>query len=300
MYPPRDADYAERTSAQHERGGVSRRAALGTIAAVGISGLGEPSAASARGHTASVPLPDLADPKANLHALLKILASTDPREAVISFSAGRVYACISEHPPVPLFGSHSICVARGKARQDGSFLLRQHIVGFRTHFDTETFIEEFVNPVTGKSLGLPLTDYHVSDIDYRLDGTFARVKSAPVQIRQAGPRAWTQADGIVAFSDDAITLAPGPHQPKVDVVTRFANAGDLANPGVSSAMSWMSFSAVDPFRAWLGMTEPGLQLWHVYGRKVRTPAALPAYIRQVADSRFPGLFELPQFLPTEA
>jgi hypothetical protein len=284
---------------QSDRGIASRRAALRTIAAAGIAGVSGSAAALAKGRKSTLPQLDLSDPKVNLLALQKILASTDPRETAISFSAGRVYACINERSPIPLFGTHSIAVARAMAREDGSFLLRQHIVGFRTQFNSETFIEHLVNPVTGEKLDLPLTDYHVNDSEYRFDGTFARTKHTPVRINQAGPRPWSQADGIVALSDDALTTTPGPNQPKVDAVTRFAFAQDLANLRVSSAASWFSFSAVDPFRPWLRMTEPGFQLWHVYGRKVRKPSDLPAYIRQVADRRFPGLFELPQFLPSD-
>lgn len=290
-----DSDPADRRAAAPGRGGVSRRAALGTVVAAGVAALGASSVTLAARRKSAPQLPDLADPKANLQALLKIFASTDEREAAVSFTAGRVYACISERPPIPLFGTHAICVARARARADGSFLLRQHIVGFRTRFDTEAFIEEFVNPVTGENIRLPFTDYHVSDIDYRLDGTFARAPAGEIRIREAGPRAWSQDDGVVALSDDSMPAAPGPHQPKIDVVTRFANARDLADPDVRSAPSWISFSAVDPFRPWLRMNAPGLQLWHVHGRKARTLADLPAYIRQVADERFPGLFELPYF-----
>jgi hypothetical protein len=278
----------------HGRGGISRRAALATAAAAAALGASDATLAASR-KAESLAVPDLADPKANLQALLKILASTDERATTVSFSAGRVYACISERAPIPLFGTHSIGVARARARPDGSFLLRQHIVGFRTRFDTEAFIEEFVNPVTGENVRLPFTDYRVSDVDYRLDGTFARAQPAEIRINAAGPRPWTHHDGIVALSDDSMPAAPGPHQPKIDVVTRCATVRDLADPGVHSAASWFSFSAVDPFRPWLKMNVPGMQLWHVYGRKARTLADLPGYIRQVADERFPGLFELPYF-----
>jgi hypothetical protein len=300
MHIPPDEVPGDPSPALPARRSLTRRDALGTIAAAGVAGVVTSAASAAAARAPALEALDLDDPKVNLGALLKILASTDPRETVISFSAGRVYACISERSPIPLFGTHSIAVARARARPDGSFLLRQHIVGFRTHFNSEAFIEQFVNPITDEKLDLPLTDYHVNDSDYRLDGTFARVQSATVQMNQAGPRPWSQADGIVALSDDALTTAPGLHQPKVDVVTRFAFAHDLARPRVRSAPSWFSFSAVDPFRPWLRMTEPGFQLWHVYGRKVRGPSDLPAYIRQVADSQFPGLFDLPQFLPSDA
>ena len=299
MHNPPDRAPGNPSPAPAERRSLTRRDALGTIAAAGVASVATAAASAAGARAPTLKALDLDDPKANLLALLKILGSTDPREAVISFSAGRVYACMSERSPLPLFGTHSIAVARAMARPDGSFLLRQHIVGFRTRFNSEKFIEQFVNPVTGEQINLPLTDYHVSDMDYRLDGTFANVKPTPVRINQAGPRPWSRADKIVALSDDALTTTAGPHQPKVDVVTRFAFAQDLASPRVSSAPSWFSFSAVDPFRPWLRMNEPGFQLWHVYGRKVRTRADLPGYINQVAEQRFPGLFELPYFSATD-
>jgi hypothetical protein len=276
---------------------LNRRVAVGGIAAVAVvSGAGAttppPGTRSSDAGQRAIDLGPLRD---NLGALLRMLASTDPRETVYNFAAGRVYACIAGRAPVPLFGTHSISAARGRAREDGTFVLRQHIVGFRTRFDTEDIIDAMTNPVTGEMVQLPLTDYGRYDSDYRADGTYALVGSAPRRISALGRRPWSESGGIVVMSDDTLQSAPGPMQPKVDVVTRYATVNDLTDPRVSSASSWFSFSAVDPFRPWLKMREPGLQLWHVYGRKVRSPGEMPAYIRRVAADRFPTLFNLPPF-----
>jgi hypothetical protein len=151
------------------------------------------------------------------------------------------------------------------------------------------------NPVTGETVALPLTDYGMNDTDYRVDGTYALVKPESRRISTLGPRPWSDAGGIVALSDDTFQIDPGPLQPKIDVVTRYATTRELVDPAVTSAASWFSFSAIDPFRSWLKMREPGLQLWHVNGRKVRSPAEMPQYIREVAAQRFPALFNLPPF-----
>lgn len=246
--------------------------------------------------SAATPAVDLSKPADNLRVLMKILASTDPGEVVLSYGSGRVYACLSGRAPVPLFGTHSASVARAKAAPDGSFVLRQHIIGFRTAVDQEEMIDTMVNPVTGQTITLPPTDYGVGDTDYRLDGTFSLAATTPPrQLNRAGPRPWSVADGIVSMSDDSVSPIPGPGQPKIDVVTRSAMASDVLDPAIKSPNSWFSFTAVDPFRPWLKMTEPGFQLWHLTGRKVTSPEALPAFIRQTVAKRFPRLFELPSF-----
>jgi hypothetical protein len=86
---------------------VNRRTAIGGLAVVGLA------TAQASPPDHAVPVIDLTALRDNLHALLKILASTDPREAVCHYAAGRVYACITGRAPIPLFGTHSISVARG-------------------------------------------------------------------------------------------------------------------------------------------------------------------------------------------
>ncbi len=268
---------------------LSRRSAIGGMAGVGLAST---AGLSAR---ATEPSIDLSSPRDNLRALLKMLASTDPGEKVFHFAAGRVYACISARAPIPLFGTHSIGIARGALRPDGGFRLREHVVGFRTRFETEIVIEEMRNPVTGETVKLPLTDYGIYDTEYRADGTYALVKPEPRRLSAFGPKPWSEAGGIVALSDDAMQAESGPLQPKIDVISRFATARELADPGVTSAASWFSFSAVDPFRPWLKMPVPGLQLWHVHGRKVASPSQLPEYIRRVAAQRFPDLFDLPSF-----
>ena len=239
---------------------------------------------------------DLNDPKSNLHALLKILGSTNPKEVVVSFGTGRVYACMDGEPPVPLFGTHSISTARSMRRDDGTFVARQHIVGFRTEFGTETIIDRGINPVTGEAVDLPITDYGISDTEYGFDGTFAiRRDGTRVKTNKSAPRPWSIENGIVALNDDSILAEPGPIHPKVDVVTRYASLADIIDPQTNSAASWFNFSAVDPFRPGLKMPVLGFQLWHVAGRKVEGVTDLPEFIARFAAKRFPDLTDLPAF-----
>jgi hypothetical protein len=232
----------------------------------------------------------------NLRSLQKILASTDERHVVVSWTAGRVYACMMGKPPVPLFGTHAVAAGRARGRTDGSFMLRQRIVGFRTGFDDVKPMTTMPNPVTGAVIELPYTDYGIGDSDYRHDGTFAlRPGQAPIRLSAFGPRPWSITGDVASFSDDALAVAPQILQPKVDAVTRFATVDELLDPAVTSANSWISFSAVDPFRPWLKMPEAGFQLWHVYGRKASDPGGLPDYIAAFVAERFPDLFDIPAF-----
>jgi hypothetical protein len=236
---------------------------------------------------------DFSRPAMITKALLKILGSTDPKQTVVSFAAGRVYGCIDKEPPVPLFGTHSVATARAKVIDENTFILRQHIIGFRTAFGTEDVIDSMRNPVTNEVVELPLTDYGVGDTLYSAEGVFALRKGERIQMGTAGPRNWSQDGDVLAIQDDSILRTPGPIHPKVDVVTRYAEIRDITNARVTSARSWLNFSAVDPFRPWLKMRQPGFQLWHVAGRKVPDMDSLPDYIKRFVIQRFPRLMEIP-------
>lgn len=255
-------------------------------------------ATSPRGVTAATPAaaappPDFNRPTLNLLALLKILGSTDPRAVPMSYGTGRVYACISEQPPIPLFGTHSVSVTRSRLRPDGSFVLRQRIIGFRTEFDGELPIERMKNPVTGETVELPITDYGVADLDYRLDGTYASRVGGPVtKLDRPTVRPWRIDTGVLELHDDSLLSGTGPAQPKADVVTRFAPLREIVDDSVHAARSWFSFSAIDPFRPWLKMDRAGFQLWHVHGRSVDAARPLPEFIDRFVRERFPTLLEI--------
>lgn len=251
--------------------------AASAAAAVGISSRQSSRAASVPSLSA-----DFSDPKANLLALLKIQASTDPKQVTTTYGTGRVYACITGIAPIPLFGTHSISTTRARLKADGGFVLRQHIMGFRTAFESETVIDSMKNPVTGKLVELPLTDYGTRDTEFA------------VGINNVA-RPWSIEGDTLALSDDAVRPEPGPSQPKIDVITRYARTTDLLDPAVKSAESWFNFSAVDPFRPWLQMNQPGFQLWHVSGRKVSNVGQMPAFIAKAARERFTEPFDLPEF-----
>lgn len=273
---------------------VNRRQALAGLSAASIVlGGGATEAAAAQKGAPVARAPDFNAPALNLLALLKILGSTDPQAVSLTYGTGRVFACIAERRPVPLFATHSVSAVRSRLRADGSFVLRQHIIGFRTPIDSETPIEHMVNPVTGESIDLPFTDYGTSDTDYRLDGTYAlRADGTNEKTDHPVVRPWKVDAGILSIDDDSLLVGTGPRQPKIDVVTRFARVEEILDPKLSSPRSWFDFSAVDPFRPWLKMREPGFQLWHVHGRKVDADAPLPAFIASFIEARFPKLLEL--------
>lgn len=266
---------------------IDRRELLLCAASAGLLASGRATA------VAPIVTTDFGQAAANLGALLKILGSTNPDEVAVTYGTGRVFACLNGEQPVPLFSTHSVSAARSRLRPDGSFLLRQHIIGFRTAFESESIIDRMSNPLTGESVDLPLTDYGIGDVDYRLGGTYAlRAGVEPTRLNRPSIRPWTIDAGTLAISDDAVLAGVGPAQPKIDAVTRFARVEEILDEKVASARSWFSFSAVDPFRPWLKMRQLGFQLWHVHGRKVDASAPLPAFIAHLVRRRFPKLFEL--------
>jgi hypothetical protein len=273
---------------------LRRRGLLIAASSAGLGlGGGARQAAAAPAAPPVAPTPDFNEPALNLLALLKILGSTDSQEVSLTYGTGRVFACLAERRPVPLFATHSVSAARSRLRADGSFVLRQHIIGFRTPIDSETPIERMVNPLTGESIDLPFTDYGTGDIDYRLDGTYAlRHDGAAEKMDHPPVRPWKLDAGVLAIDDDSLLAGTGPRQPKIDVVTRFARVEEILDPKVASPRSWFDFSAVDPFRPWLKMSQPGFQLWHVHGRKVDAAAPLPEFIATFIRARFPTLLEL--------
>jgi len=153
------------------------------------------------------------------------------------------------------------------------------------------------NPLTGENIELPVTNYGVSDTHYGPEGTSMTRAHGPAIVTGTvvGLRPFNIDDGVLGISDDAVLPTLGPHHPKIDIVTRYAKVSEVADPKIASAGSWFHFSAVDPFRPWLKMSEPGFQIWHVSGRKLRGSDKLPAFIQRVVSEKFSALSSLPEF-----
>ena len=178
---------------------------------------------------------------------------------------------------------------------DGTFLLRQQIVGFRTVFDTEEVMDSMINPINGATLTLPRTNYGVSENAYGLDGTLAMAAKPPRMQFKGAVRPWTVGGGVVSLADDVSVTPPGPESPDMDIVTRSAFVSEVLDPSIKSANSWFSFTATHPFRPWLKMTDPGHELWHLDGRKAHSSNEMPQFMQDEVAKRWPALFQLPHF-----
>jgi hypothetical protein len=128
---------------------VSRRSALLGSAALGSAGLAALHSSSAQA-AVERPLPVFSDPITALRTHVKMVGSLG-QATVYSFMRLNIYADLGEGNFVPFFTMNNILVDYWQPKGDDQHEMRKYEVGFYTRYDSQEPLEEFVNPVTGRT-----------------------------------------------------------------------------------------------------------------------------------------------------
>ena len=128
---------------------ISRRSALAGAAAMSSAGLTALQAPSAAVITPT-PLPDFSNPITALRTHVKMVGSLG-NTTVYSFMRLNIYADLGEGNFVPFFTMNNILVDYWQPKGDDQYEMRKYEVGFYTRYDSQEPLEEFANPITGKT-----------------------------------------------------------------------------------------------------------------------------------------------------
>ena len=245
---------------------ITRRNAGVLLGGLGLGAL--PSWASGANAQSNLTLPST--PEEQNAAKVRILGRTDDGESFWQ-SSGRIYAVLEDDviPLLELRGGN-----RSWWRREGEHVYRRYPASLNFFVDPETgeFIDEFVNPITGRTTPL------VSAVQRRLDGmVFTPMgKYYPIS-KERFPDMYEEAPLSLDWRLDAGTIrlfdvenfAPVAPKPIYEVHTFFAPAEEALDPDRNRSRAASSGWYTGRFSRWLDMADvEGTMIWHFEGTKV--------------------------------
>lgn len=248
---------------------VSRRNAATLIGALGFGAASVP-----RWNTAdaaeSYALPD--DPETQNEVKARILGRTDEGESVWQ-SSSKIFA-LTDDGIIPLLKTEG--GQRSWWRREGDHSFHRYLSALNFFVDPKTneFIDEFKNPITGRTTPL------VSTVQRRKDGEVFTPQGSYFPIsRERFPEMYEDKplDLDWRIDNDSIRLfltenfAPVAPQPIYEVHTYFSPASEALDPDRTSARAQSSGWYAGKLSRWLDMADvDGYMIWHFEGTKLNT------------------------------
>jgi hypothetical protein len=235
--------------------------------------------------TTAMPL-NLDDPEENLRSYIKLRGDL-AGEPVFDVIRGCVYGLVRGQPARPLFktvGAQRTTYSRISSLE---FRATSQYIGLLLDWSTERLLRAWSNPYTGADCQVPVTRYGPSEM--RVLGDRMVPASPTTQRPQPGKRPWFVLGDVVHMLDAIVAPAPpGDLQPDADLMTFTGNLRQLADPRQTRIPARLSFTAVEPWRDWMGMKQPGTLWWHVSGVKLDGPDRYAPELRTLLQAEDPG------------
>lgn len=229
---------------------------------------------------------DLDDPEVNLRAYVKLRGSLDG-EPVFDVVRGQVFGILPGQVTRPLFttlGAQRSVYARRSALE---YAASTRYLGWLLDPASGQVLERWTNPWNGADCAVPRTRYGPSRVRVLADRVLPAADPAEAPV--AGRRPWYLLGDIVHMLDEIVLPLPdGSAFPKADLMTFSGRWQDLADPRSSRMPSRLAFSAVEPWRDWMRMEEPGMLWWHVTGVKLAGPGDMPPELLALVQAEDPG------------
>lgn len=259
----------------------NRREILAGIAA--LSAVGRPTAAVADSH----PELQLNEPAANLAAFIKLRGDLRD-EPVYDMVRGQVFGLLQGQAPRPLFKTVGAQRTRYRRISALEYAADSRYMGVLLDWETERPLERWDNPYNDRDCEVPVTRYGPASArllpDRMLPGTD---KSEPAP----GTRPWFLIGDVLHMVEQILSPAPPAAQPDGDLMTFSGDLRLVADPAVTRVPSQLSFTAVEGWRDWMQMDQPGSLWWHVAGVKLGAPGEYPAEVADLLNKYDPGFFD---------
>lgn len=257
----------------------SRREILAGFAALAAAGHAPPAAAN-------VPKLRLDEPEANLEAYIKLRGDLRD-EPVYDMVRGRVFGLVAGEAPRQLF--KTVGAQRTRYRRVSALEYRAETlyVGLLLDWGTERLLQRWTNPYNDRACEVPVTRYGPAEIRLLADRMLpGDSESEPTR----GTRPWFVIGHVVHMVEQIMAPAPPAAQPDGDLMNFSGDWRQLADPGVTRIPSQLSFTAVERWRDWMQMEQPGSLWWHVAGVKLDGPGAYPDEFAALVRERAPDFF----------
>jgi hypothetical protein len=159
-------------------------------------------------------------------------------------------------------------------------------IGLLLDWSTERLLRTWSNPYTGADCRVPVTRYGPAEM--RILGD----RMVPAALAPVGPqpskRPWFVLGDVVHMLDEIIAPAPaGGLQPDADLMTFTGSLRQLADARLTRIPAQLSFTAIEPWREWMGMEVQGSLWWHVTGVKLDGPDGYAPDLRAVLQAEDP-------------
>lgn len=257
---------------------TSRRDILAGFAAWAAAGNAAPAGAGGREL-------GLDEPEANLEAYIKLRG--DLREVpVYDMVRGRVFGLVKGEPPRPLFKTVGAQSSRYRRVSPLEYRAETNYVGMLLDWHDERLLQRWTNPYNGRECAVPVTRYGPAEIRLLADRMLpGDSEEEPTR----GTRAWFVIGHVVHMVEQIMAPAPPAAQPDGDLMTFSGDWRQLADPGLTRVPSQLSFTAVEHWRDWMQMDQPGSLWWHVVGVKLDGPGDFPEDLSNFLRDRAPLL-----------
>lgn len=268
---------------------ISRR---NILSAAAMSGVGF-AASAVLGATANgkptPAMPNFNDPLTALRTHVKMVGSLG-KEPVVSFMRLNIYADLGEGNFIPFFTMNNILVDYWEPKGNDQHEMRKYEVGFYTRYDSQEPLEEFANPVTGKTTAIH--HFRLGPVPrlYTPTGVIAMgytPKLLPIEV--IGDRVFLATESIESRPD---MIRPGETSYTNSFMTMSAALQNIVNPAVLSAPVHLQLQNKNRWAPWMGMGDrPGGTVARGFGGKVASLDALPEAVKSGARRFVPQIFE---------
>lgn len=231
---------------------------------------------------------DLASAQGATEALVKMRCSLDPKEDVLLWWEGTLFAQEPEKKAYPLMGFEGYNICRSEKLADGTWRLVTRELTFYRDLATGKIIEQWDNPINGQRV----------DVVQVANDPVNTVLNAP---GREVPLPWVEAGDTLMLTLNIPLAYPNPLQPAQFPLASsgptymgsehfmfFAPRAAMEDPGLSQVPVTYGWTRVGPWLPWMQLgTTPGTLLYIGQGNKRASVADLPADIQQLIQTRYP-------------
>jgi hypothetical protein len=240
---------------------------------------------------------DLAKPDDALTAFLKMRCSLEPKDHVVTWWKGTIFAQFPHKPVQAIMGFEGYNICRVAKQEDGSYQLLTRELSFYRDLKSGAILKTWTNPFNNKEVEV------------------VHVANDPVNSRMAanGPRGpfvlpWQNQGEEIMFAFNVPLSYPNPLQPKdfpeesggetyvgSEHFMFFAPRAAVMDPEVKNTPLTYGWTRVGPWVPWMKMgTAAGNLLYIAQGTKVTGIDALPADMRALIESDYPVYAAAPE------
>jgi hypothetical protein len=242
---------------------------------------------------------DFDDPGDVLTAIAKMRGSTDDR-LVMGWVIGTRYAVI-DHRAVPMMGILAATFSQYRKIRADAYEARALEIAYFTDLDTGRLLERWENPVTGKTVEVPMVRMGPSTVIMTAQGlTVNRPtgEAAGMELRHRFRPPVTNGDSVWITEEINVEggAAAGKGRAFVynEMSTYQARRSDLDNPDLATVPTHVQFHGLVTFRPWMGFGDlPGHTTARASGMRAERVEDLPAYYLELTERFHPEVLNNP-------